>query len=127
VAQRDADRRTRVPRFVDRVIQRRRADAASAGADEVRSGADRPPAEEDPAAGAQSIPDAERGTGGDHAERIAALERRIEHLEALVEGLQDAVHRETARQESEIGALERKTDAAEMRRSLDRHARERGL
>jgi hypothetical protein len=58
---------------------------------------------------------------------LAAVERRLDHLEALLEGLQDAVHRQTVRQEREIGELERKTDAAEMTRSLDRHARERGL
>jgi hypothetical protein len=121
VPRRDADRRTHVPRFVERVIQRRRADAASADTDAARSGAGHEPA------GEESMPAVERDVGGDHTERIAALERRIEHLEALVEGLQDAVHRQSARQEREIEELERKTGPAEMTRSLDRHARERGL
>jgi uncharacterized coiled-coil protein SlyX len=113
VPKRDSDRRTRVPRFVDRVIQRRRAEAsAESPRGDATSGAAAPPAVEPP---------------GDHESRLAALERRIEHLEALVEGLQDAVYRQAARQEKDIDALQRKTGAAEMTRSLGRHARKKGL
>lgn len=51
----------------------------------------------------------------------------MEYLEALVEGLQDSVHREGVRREREIRELGRKTSPAEIARALDRHARERGL
>ena len=34
------------------------------------------------------------------------MERRIDHLEALLEGLQDSVHREAVRQEERITKLE---------------------
>jgi TolA-binding protein len=118
VPKRDSDRRTRVPRFVDRVIQRRRAEAS----------ADSPPGEP-PGYGESADGDAElvEEPQKDFAARIATLEQRIEQLESLVEGLQDAMHRQTVRQDKEIGELERKTEAGEMTRSLDRHARERGL
>jgi TolA-binding protein len=102
---------------MERVIQRRRAEASADSASAERRAE-------------TSLEDATAAAGdpqADYQDRIAMLERRIEHLEALVEGLQDAVHRQAARQEKEIGALERKTDPAEMARSLGRHARERGL
>jgi hypothetical protein len=118
VPKRESDRRTRVPRFVDRVIQRRRAEA----------GAETPAGERPPDAATAPAPTAPADEPqADYESRLAAVERRLDHLEALLEGLQDAVHRQTVRQEREIGELERKTDAAEMTRSLDRHARERGL
>ena len=76
----------------------------------------------------------ERGTGvrsqGDAREpdeRIAALESRLNHLEALVEGLQDAVHRDSTRYEHEIRELEQKIAPAEMSRSLAEHDRRHGL
>ena len=59
--------------------------------------------------------------------RIAALECRLDHLESLLEGLQDAVHRDSARHEREIRDLEERTAPAEISRSLARHDRERGL
>jgi uncharacterized coiled-coil protein SlyX len=105
-------RTSRVPRLLDRVIQRRRAETAK-GAPDAGAGetalSPAPTAEADP------------------EKRLAALERRIEHLESLLEGLQDAIHRESARQEREIQHLEHKTEPAEMARALGRHARERGL
>jgi predicted RNase H-like nuclease (RuvC/YqgF family) len=63
----------------------------------------------------------------DHEQRIRALERRVEELESLLEGLQDSVHRETARQAKEIEALEAKTQPPVVARDLDRYSRERGL
>jgi hypothetical protein len=118
VPKRDSDRLTRVPRFVDRVIQRRRAEASAVS-----------PSGEPPGYGESADGDAERGEAPqkDLESRIATLEQRIEQLESLVEGLQDAVHRQTVRQDKKIGELGRKTEAGEMTRSLDRHARERGL
>jgi hypothetical protein len=62
-----------------------------------------------------------------HERRIQALEERIDQLEALLEALQDAVHRESVREGGRIGALEKRTEPSEMSRALDRDARERGL
>jgi hypothetical protein len=56
-----------------------------------------------------------------------ALERRIEHLEAALEGLQDAVHRESTRQGEEIEKLRRRIEPGEMARSLSDDARRRGI
>jgi hypothetical protein len=62
-----------------------------------------------------------------YEERIQAIEQRVRHLEALIEGLQDSTHRESVRQEKRIHALEKKTEPAEISRSLSRDARERGI
>jgi hypothetical protein len=85
-----------------RVVQVRRRKAAEAEA----------PAD-DPAAGT--------------AQRIKALEERVEGLEALLEGLQDAVDREAVRHGKRIEALEAKTEPGEVTRALSRDARERGI
>jgi hypothetical protein len=72
-------------------------------------------------------PDASaRGAAGNER-RIEALEERIDRLEALVEGLQDAVHRESVREGGRIGALEKRTEPSEISRALNRDVRERGL
>jgi uncharacterized coiled-coil protein SlyX len=63
----------------------------------------------------------------DDQARIAALERRVEELEALLEALQDSVHRELSRQGKEIDALTAKTQAPQMARALGRYSREHGL
>ena len=86
---------------LDRVVQlgrRRRADDASA----------------------QAPVDAEE-------RRVAALEKRVGELEALLEGLQDAVHRESVRQDGRIAELERRSEPGEISRALSRDARERGI
>lgn len=72
---RPSRRTTRRPRLLDRVVQQRRADAQETA-----------PAGEQP----------------DHEQRIRVLERRIEHLETLLEGLQDSVHREAVRHERDL-------------------------
>jgi cell division protein FtsB len=59
--------------------------------------------------------------------RIEALERRVNQLEELLEGLQDAVHRDAVRRDEEAARLERKTQPDELARSLSREARRRGL
>ena len=59
----------------------------------------------------------------DHArtqERVVALER-------LVEGLQDAVHREAVRHDTLIEELQKKTEPSEIARALSDDARRRGL
>jgi hypothetical protein len=70
--------------------------------------------------------DGERDEPG-YAEQIKALEERIAHLEAEIEGLQDAVHRDTIRRGKQIQGLEAKTEPGEMARALTRDARERGI
>jgi hypothetical protein len=59
--------------------------------------------------------------------RPEILEKRLEHLETMVEGLQDAVHRESVRQGREIDQLQRKSEPAEIRRALGQDAREHGI
>jgi hypothetical protein len=62
-----------------------------------------------------------------HERRMEALERRVDQLEALLEGLQDAVHRESVREGGRIEALEKRSEPSELSRALSRDARERGL
>ena len=62
-----------------------------------------------------------------HARRIEVLEGRVDQLEALLEGLQDAVHRESVREGGRIEALEKRSEPSEISRALSRDARERGL
>jgi hypothetical protein len=59
--------------------------------------------------------------------RIEALEERIAHLEQLVEGLQDSVHRESERQGKLIAGLQAQIQPAAMGAALSRDARDRGL
>jgi hypothetical protein len=59
--------------------------------------------------------------------RVEALEYRVDQLEGMLEGLQDAVHRETLRESGRIEELEKRTDPAEISRSLSQHAREHGI
>jgi len=59
--------------------------------------------------------------------RIRKLERRVADLERLVEGLQDAVHREWVRGDDRTAALERKTQPGEIARALSEDARRRGI
>jgi hypothetical protein len=59
--------------------------------------------------------------------RFRALEARISHLEALLEGLQDSVHRESARQTKRIAELEARTEPAALAIALSRNARDRGF
>jgi hypothetical protein len=71
---------------------------------------------------------------GDTAARLERLEAdhakqqaRLDALENLVEGLQDAVHRETVRQGALIDELRKKTEPSEIARALTDDARRRGL
>ena len=59
--------------------------------------------------------------------RVDDLERRLMHLEAAFEGLQDAVHRESTRQSEEIAALRHRTEPRELARMLTDDARKRGI
>jgi len=59
--------------------------------------------------------------------RLDALEARIAHLEHLLEGLQDSVHRESERHEKLIAKLQAQIDPAAMGAALNKDARDRGL
>jgi hypothetical protein len=59
--------------------------------------------------------------------RFVLLERRVSHLEELLEGLQDAIHRDSIRRDEETARLERRTVPSEMARALSADARKRGL
>jgi vacuolar-type H+-ATPase subunit I/STV1 len=65
-----------------------------------------------------------RGTRDD---RVDALEARIGHLERLVEGLQDSVHRESERHANLIAELRAQIQPGAMGAALAEDARSRGL
>ena len=60
-------------------------------------------------------------------QRIASLEGRVADLEEMLEGLQDAVHRDAVRRDEQAARLERKLEPRELTRTLSNDARERGL
>lgn len=64
---------------------------------------------------------------GPTAGEVHELEARIAHLEQLVEGLQDSVHRESERQGRLIAELEARIQPGAMGAALSRDARDRGL
>jgi protoporphyrinogen oxidase len=63
----------------------------------------------------------------EHARTHQQLRTRMDALESLVEGLQDAVHRESIRYDALIDALQKKTEPSEIARALSDDARKRGL
>jgi len=65
--------------------------------------------------------------GGSGQAELRALEARIGHLEELVEGLQDSVHRESTRLGRRIGEVEARIQPAALGKALSDDARERGL
>jgi uncharacterized coiled-coil protein SlyX len=69
----------------------------------------------------------QRSSNGSSEQRLELLERRVSHLEELLEGLQDAVHRESVRRDEEAARLQRRTEPREMARALSDDARKRGL
>jgi hypothetical protein len=60
-------------------------------------------------------------------DQLRALRERVEHLEKLVQGLQDSVHRESSRQGKQIAELEARIHPAALGKALSDDARERGL
>ena len=64
---------------------------------------------------------------GSYGRRLERLEQRVSHLEELVEGLQDAVNRESVRRDDETNRLQRRTEPRELARALSEDARKRGL
>lgn len=59
--------------------------------------------------------------------RIDALEARIAHLEQLLEGLQDSVHRESERQGKRLAELEAQIQPGALGEAMSKDARDRGL
>ena len=65
-------------------------------------------------------------SGPDNQE-LHDLEDRVAHLEQLVQGLQDSVHRESKRQADRIADVEAQIRPAALAKSLSEDARNRGL
>ena len=65
--------------------------------------------------------------GDPQPDRLRALETRVAHLEQLVEGLQDSVHRESERHAKLINELQTQVDPGTMGAALAEDARNRGL
>jgi hypothetical protein len=65
--------------------------------------------------------------GDSQAERLLALETRMAHLERLVEGLQDSVHRESERNAKLIAELQNQIQPGVMGAALAEDARTRGI
>jgi uncharacterized coiled-coil protein SlyX len=59
--------------------------------------------------------------------RMEALEHRVAHLESLVEGIQDSIHRESRRRDDQADRLERRTEPRLLAKLLSEDARRRGL
>jgi hypothetical protein len=60
-------------------------------------------------------------------EQPQTIEQRVAHLEELVEGLQDSIHRESVRLTKRVTDLEAKIEPSALAVALSRDARERGL
>jgi hypothetical protein len=67
------------------------------------------------------------GGGGADLNPIGALERRVAHLERLLEGFQDSVYRESERHARMITELQLQVEPGAMSAALAEHARNRGL
>jgi len=70
-------------------------------------------------AGGTLDPDLER--------RLAALDQRLEHLEAALEGLQDALYRQSQRADEQHAEMTERTEPGRLARELSADARRRGL
>jgi hypothetical protein len=58
---------------------------------------------------------------------LRPLVERVDALEAMIEGLQDAVDRESRRHDARLDELARRLEPAELARVLSEDARRRGL
>ena len=61
------------------------------------------------------------------SDRLRALETRVAHLERLLEGLQDSVHREAERHAGLIAELQAQVQPGAMSAALAEDSRNRGL
>jgi uncharacterized coiled-coil protein SlyX len=59
--------------------------------------------------------------------RLEALDARMDHLEAALEGLQDALYRQAMRGDAARAELQERTEPDRIARELDADARRRGL
>jgi uncharacterized coiled-coil protein SlyX len=66
-------------------------------------------------------------TDAPQAERLRSLETRMAHLEQMVEGLQDSVHRESERHEQLISELRAQIQPGAIGAALADDVRHRGL
>jgi uncharacterized protein YlxW (UPF0749 family) len=69
----------------------------------------------------------EAAGGGLGPDEVRRLQGRVEHLEQMVQGLQDSVHRESSRQEKRIAELEARVQPAALSKALSEDVRGRGL
>ena len=76
------------------------------------------------AAAARERPNSDEGPDVD---RVQALEARVAHVEQLLEGLQDSVHRESERHAKLIAELQDQVRPEAMRAALAEDTRSRGL
>jgi hypothetical protein len=60
-------------------------------------------------------------------QRVETLEARVQHLEAELEGLQDAVYRRAVLEDAHIDELRTRTAPEQLARDLSQDARKRGL
>jgi uncharacterized coiled-coil protein SlyX len=60
-------------------------------------------------------------------ERLQALETRVAHLEQLLEGLQDSVHRESERHDKLIAGLQSQLQPGALGAAIADDVRDRGL
>ena len=77
--------------------------------------------------GAEAEQPGESPSAESEQDRVRALESRVAHLEQLVEGLQDSVHREASRNAKRIAELETRTQPGVLGKALSEDARARGL
>jgi hypothetical protein len=59
--------------------------------------------------------------------RLEALAARVEHLEAALEGLQDALYRQAQREDESLAELRQRTEPGRIAQELSADARRRGL
>ena len=60
-------------------------------------------------------------------QRVDMLDVRVEHLEAELEGLQDAVYRRAVLEDEQVDELRRRTAPEQLARDMSQDARRRGL
>jgi len=58
---------------------------------------------------------------------VETLDVRVEHLEAELEGLQDAVYRRAVLEDEQVDELRRRTAPEQLARDMSQDARRRGL
>jgi hypothetical protein len=66
-------------------------------------------------------------TPKDGQHRLKLLEERVERLEAELQGLQDALYRQSRLEDQQISELRRRTEPEQIARDLSDHARKHGL